>query len=155
MVGSSSPELMQMTDGEGTNRSYLGSEENFKILQDMEQRNLIVPIVGDFAGPRAIRAVSGYLKQNDAFVTAFYVSNVEQYLFQQEDDWSKFYRNVETLPVDPTGKFIRSVFNGIALNYQSNSFMRSASVLSSISGLVKAFGSGEVKTYYDVIQMSK
>ena len=148
-------ELMQMTDGEGTNRSYLGNEENFKILQDMEQRNLIVPIVGDFAGPKAIRAVSGYLKQHDAFVTAFYVSNVEQYLFQQEDDWSKFYRNVETLPVDPSGEFIRSVFNGIALNYQSSSFMRSASVLSSISGLLKAFGTGEIKTYYDIIQMSK
>jgi hypothetical protein len=148
-------ELMQMTDGEGTNRSYLGSEENFKALRDLEQRNLIVPIVGDFAGPKAIRAVAEYLKQHDAFVTAFYVSNVEQYLFQQEDDWSKFYRNVETLPVDSSGKFIRSVFNGIALNYQPNSFMRSASVLSSLSGLVKAFGSGEVKTYYDVIQMSK
>ena len=148
-------ELMQMTDGEGANRSYMGSEENFKILQDLEKRNLVVPIVGDFAGPKAIRAVARYLKQHDAFVTAFYVSNVEQYLFQQDDDWSKFYHNVEALPVDSSGTFIRSVFNGIALNYQSNAYMRSASVLSSISGLLKAFGTGEVKTYYDVIQMSK
>jgi len=144
-----------MTDGEGANRSYIGSEESFKVLQDLEKRNLVVPIVGDFAGPKAIRAVASYLKQHDAFVTAFYVSNVEQYLFQQDDDWSKFYHNVESLPVDSTGTFIRSVFNGIALNYQSNAYMRSASVLSSISGLLKAFGTGEVKTYYDVIQMSK
>jgi len=148
-------ELMQMTDGEGANRSYMGSEENFKILQDLEKKNLVVPIVGDFAGSKAIRAVGTYLKEHDAFVTAFYVSNVEQYLFQQDDDWSKFYHNVEALPVDSTGTFIRSVFNGIALNYQSNAYMRSASVLSSISGLLKAFGTGEVKTYYDVIQMSK
>jgi hypothetical protein len=148
-------ELMQMTDGQGANRSYMGSEENFKILQDLEKKNLIVPIVGDFAGPKAIRAVAAYLKQHDAFVTAFYVSNVEQYLFQQDDDWNKFYHNVETLPVDSSGTFIRSVFNGIALNYQSNGFMRSASLLSSISGLLKAFGTGDVKTYYDVIQMSK
>jgi hypothetical protein len=148
-------ELMQMTDGEGANRSYMGSEQNFKILQDLERRNLIVPVVGDFAGSKAIRSVATYLKEHDAFVTAFYVSNVEQYLFQQDDDWSKFYHNVETLPVDSTGTFIRSVFNGIALNYQSNAYMRSASVLSSIPGLLKAFGTGEVKTYYDVIQMSK
>ena len=149
-------ELMQMTDGEGQNRSYLGSEENFKILQDMENKNLIVPIVGDFAGSKAIRAVAAYLKDHNAHVTAFYVSNVEQYLFQQNDDWTKFYRNVELLPVDATGTFIRSVFNGITVNYQqSNGFMRSASVLSSIPGLLKAFDSGELKTYYDVIQMSK
>jgi hypothetical protein len=148
-------ELMQMTDGEGANRSYMGSEENFKILQDLEKKNLIVPIVGDFAGPKAIRSVAGYLKQHEAFVTAFYVSNVEQYLFQQDDDWSKFYHNVETLPVDSSGTFIRSVFNGIALNYQANGYMRSASLLSSIPGLLKAFGTGDVKTYYDVIQLSK
>src|SRR5437879_3379048 len=148
-------DLMQMTDGEGQNRSYLGSEENFKILQDLENKNLIVPIVGDFAGPKAIRAVATYLKDHDARVTAFYVSNVEQYLFQQNDDWNKFYRNVALLPVDATGTFIRSVFNGITVNYQANSFMRSASVLSSIPGVLKAFDSGDLKTYYDVIQMSK
>ena len=149
-------DLMQMTDGEGQNRSYLGSEENFKILQDLENKNLIVPIVADFAGPKAIRAVAAYLKDHDAHVTAFYVSNVEQYLFQQNDDWSKFYRNVEVLPVDATATFIRSVFNGITVNYQqSTGFMRSASVLSSIPGLLKAFGSGDLKTYYDVIQMSQ
>src|SRR3989442_3689315 len=53
-------ELMQMTDAEGENRSYMGSEENFKVLQDLEKRNLIVPIVGDFAGSKAIRAVATY-----------------------------------------------------------------------------------------------
>jgi hypothetical protein len=148
-------ELMQMTDEEGENRSYMGSEENFKILQDLEKKNLIVPVVGDFAGSKAIRAVATYLKQHDAYATAFYVSNVEQYLFQQDDDWIKFYHNVKLLPVDTSGVFIRSVFNGVALNYQAGAFMRSASLLSSIPGLLEAFDSGDVKNYYDVIQMSK
>ena len=148
-------EVMQMTDEEGVNRSYMGSEENFKLLQDFERKNLIVPVVGDFAGPKAIRSVASYLKQHDAFVSAFYVSNVEQYLFQQGDDWSKFYHNVETLPVDTTGAFIRSVFNGLAVTYQLSGTLRSASLLSSIPDLLKAFTAGDVRTYYDVINMSK
>ena len=149
-------ELMQMTDAEGANRSYMGNEDNFQILQDFEKRNLIVPIVGDFAGPKAIRAVGAYLKEHDAFVSAFYLSNVEQYLFQQGDDWSKFYRNVETLPVDSTGVFIRSVFNGLALSTQpSNYGLRSASLLSSIPELLKGFAAGQVRSYYDVVNMSK
>src|SRR5206468_5385650 len=102
-------DMMQMTDEEGVNRSYMGSEENFKLLQDFEKKNLIVPVVGDFAGPKALRAVGTYLKEHDAIVSAFYLSNVEQYLFQQNDDWSKFYRNVEALPVDSSSRFIRSV----------------------------------------------
>jgi hypothetical protein len=149
-------EMMQMTDEEGINRSYLGTEENFRILQDFQKKNLIVPVVGDFAGSRAIRAVAVYLKQHDAFVSAFYVSNVEQYLFQQGDDWSKFYRNVETLPLDATSSFIRSVFNGQALTYQPSGFgLRSVSLLSSILELLKGFNEGEVRTYYDVVTMSK
>src|SRR6185369_14595517 len=111
-------ELMQATDEQGRNLSYMGTEENFRALQDLEKKNLIVPVVGDFAGPKAIRAVAGYLKEHDAYVTAFYLSNVEQYLFQQNDDWSKFYQNVETLPLDATSTFIRSVFNGLAVTTQ-------------------------------------
>jgi hypothetical protein len=149
-------ELMLMTDEEGVNRGYLGTEENFKVLQDFEKRNLIVPVVGDFAGPKAIRAVATYVKEHGAFVSAFYLSNVEQYLFQQNDDWSKFYHNVETLPVDETSTFIRSVFNGLAATTQASSYdLRSASLLSSIPGLLKGFGAGEVRTYYDVINLSK
>src|SRR5215813_7250842 len=149
-------EMMQMTDEEGLNRGYLGTEENFRILQDFQKKNLIVPVVGDFAGSKAIRAVGTYLKEHDAFVSAFYVSNVEQYLFQQSDDWSKFYGNVSALPVDATSTFIRSVFNGMAVTSQPSGFgLRSASLLSSITELLKGFDTGEVRTYYDVISMSK
>jgi hypothetical protein len=149
-------ELMQATDEEGQNRSYMGSEANFKALQDLEKKNLIVPVVGDFAGAKAIRAVGTYLKEHDAFVTAFYLSNVEQYLFQQNDDWSRFYHNVENLPVDSSATFIRSVFNGLAQTYQPTSGgLRSVSLLSSIPELLKAFQSGDVRNYSDVINMSK
>ena len=150
-------ELMILTDGEGTNRSYMGSEENFRILQDLQNRNLIVPVVGDFAGAKAIRTVGDYLKAHSAVVTAFYLSNVEQYLFQQSDDWNRFYNNVGTLPVDPTGTFIRSIFNNnIIFTNQSNALnLRSASVLSSIPGLLKAYSAGGIQSYNDVIQMSR
>jgi hypothetical protein len=149
-------EIMQSTDPEGTNLSYMGSEENFKSLQTLEKKNLIVPVVGDFAGPKAIRTVGKYLKEHDAFVTAFYLSNVEQYLFQQDDDWSRFYHNVETLPLDSSAMFIRSVFNGLAATSQPSGYgLRSASLLSSIPEFLKAFGAGEVRSYYDVINMSK
>jgi hypothetical protein len=150
-------ELMQVTDGDGTNRSYMGSEENFRTLQEMEKKNLIVPVVGDFAGPKAIHAVGAYLKQHDAYVTAFYLSNVEQYLFQQGDDWSRFFHNVETLPVDSTATFIRSVFNGLAgvTNQPGGYGLRSVSLLCSIPDLLRAFAAGKVQTYSDVIDMSQ
>jgi len=148
-------DLMMQNDGDGQNHSYLSSEDNFGILKDLEQRNLIVPLIGDFAGPKTIRTVGTYLKQQNAVVTAFYLSNVEQYLFQQNDDWSRFYENVATLPLDSNARFIRSVFNGYAYNLRANGYFRSDSLLASIPDLLEAFNGGKIETYYDVIRMSK
>jgi hypothetical protein len=147
-------ELMIQTDREGLNRSYMSSEETFRALQDIEKRNLVVPLVGDFAGPKAIRAVGDYLREHGATVSVFYLSNVEQYLFQQDDDWSKFFTNVGTLPLSSNSTFIRSIFNGLIPPRSTGFGLRSASVLSPIDELLKAFGDGELRTYYDVIQMS-
>src|SRR5262245_24896121 len=143
-------ELMLATDQEGHNRSYLANAENFKVLQDLERRNVLIPIVGDFAGSKALRALGDYLRQHDATVTAFYTSNVEQYLFQQRDDWSKFYSNVGTLPIDSDSTFIRSVASNRAFQTVSGR----ASLLCPIDDLLKAFRSHRLDSYMEVIWMS-
>jgi hypothetical protein len=103
--------LMMADDGRGQARSYLASEENFKLLKEMHARNLIVPVVGDFAGDKAIRAIGKYLKDSGAMVTAFYLSNVERYL-TQDGKWDLFCRNAATLPFDDSSMFIRSGSGG-------------------------------------------
>jgi hypothetical protein len=87
-------------------RSYLASEENFTAVKAMQGRNLIVPIVGDFAGPKALRAVGAFLRDRGATVTAFYVSNVEDYL-RTSGVWPKFCGNVAAMPLDAASAFIR------------------------------------------------
>ncbi len=100
-------ELMTATDSEGHPRSYLASDEAFAFVKALESRNLVVPIVGDFAGPRALRAVGAYLKARSALVSAFYVSNVEQYL-RVERVWGSFCGNAARLPIDDASTFIRA-----------------------------------------------
>src|SRR4030095_9606871 len=73
-------DLMMATDAVGKERSYLANEENFMVLKNLETSNLLVPVVGNFGGPKAIRAVGKYLRDNGAMVSTFYLSNVEQYL---------------------------------------------------------------------------
>ena len=72
-------DLMVATDAEGRSRSYLASEENFKVMKDLHSKNLLVPVVGNFGGPKALRAVGTWVKERGGTVTAFYLSNVEQY----------------------------------------------------------------------------
>src|SRR5262249_44011424 len=75
-------DLMVQTDNDVVSRSYLATEASFTFLKELESKNLVVPVIGDFGGPKAIRAIGGYLKAHDATVSAFYLSNVEQYLYQ-------------------------------------------------------------------------
>lgn len=104
-------DLMQSADDRGNTHSYLSTEENFTILKDLERKNLLVPVVGNFGGPKAIRAVGEYLKDHGATVSAFYLSNVEQYLWR-DGIWSRFCDNVAALPLDEASTFIRAVRGG-------------------------------------------
>jgi hypothetical protein len=100
-------DLMLATDGQGVLRHFLASENQYKVLKDLEERNLVVPVVGDFAGSRALRAVGNYIRERGATVTAFYLSNVEQYL-ERNGVWHHFCANVASMPLTPASTFIRS-----------------------------------------------
>jgi hypothetical protein len=146
--------LMSETDDRGQQRSYLATEENFRILAEMERNNAIVPITGDFGGPKALRAVGKYLKSRGATVNAFYTSNVEQYLFQQDEAWRRYYANVAALPIDGRSVFIRSISNR-GYQPQGPGFgFRAQTRLCSIADLLAAFNRGQITGYYDVISMS-
>ena len=72
-----------------------------------------MPLTGDFAGPKTLRTIGRFLKDRDATVSAFYVSNVENYLFRLagrsiDGGLKRFYENVATLPLDQSSLFIRS-----------------------------------------------
>ena len=108
--GATYAELMMANDGAGKERSYLANDENFMVLKNLETKNLLVPVVGDFGGPKAIREVAKYVKGVNAMVSAFYLSNVEQYL-NNDGKHPTFLASVSTLPIDETSRFIRSGSN--------------------------------------------
>jgi hypothetical protein len=96
--------LMVTNDGAGHQISYLASNELFDYVKTLESRNLIVPVVGDFAGPKALRAVGAYIRDHGETVQAFYLSNVEDYL--TGGLWQTFCNSVSTLPLTDTSTFI-------------------------------------------------
>jgi hypothetical protein len=154
--------MMTETDGAGVNWSYLGSERRFRILKDMQERNLIVPLTGNFAGDKALRSVGRWAAARDLRVTTFYVSNVEQYLFQQGDEARRFYENVALLPTDSTSTFVRSFSGGrfmdtdAALTFKPQSPAgRSLQLVSSIRETLRAFAEDRLASWIDVIRLSR
>ena len=149
-------ELLMAVDQAGVNYSYVASEQNFRTLRDVERRNLLVPIVGDFGGGKAIRAVGRYVSQHGGTVNYFYTSNVEQYLFQS-DAFRRYYSNVATLPLGEKSTFIRAYFD-VGFVYPPGIItpdLHSVQLLDGIPGLLNAFGAGKIGTYDDAIERSK
>ncbi|MBI2615084.1 MAG: hypothetical protein HYW52_05320 [Gemmatimonadetes bacterium] len=101
--------LLLETDLTGRRASYLARESDFQFVKSLAERNLIVPVVGDLAGPTAVAAIGRYLAEHRERVAAFYTSNVEQYLFRGRT-FGRFARNVAALPHDQRSVIIRSYF---------------------------------------------
>jgi hypothetical protein len=153
--------MMTETDSAGVNWSYLGSEKAFRALKAMEERNLIVPLTGNFAGERALRAVGQWAREHRTKVTTFYVSNVEQYLFQQGDEAQRFFANVARLPVDSTSMFVRSFQGGrfmpadTSVKFTPQSAAgRSMEVFGSIEETIRAFRAGKLTSWAEVLSLS-
>jgi hypothetical protein len=139
-------EMLSQTAPDGRNHSFLGSDANFSTLKSYESRNLIVPIVGDFTGDKALRAVGDYLRRRDMTVGTFYASNVEEYLFRT-DAWRRFFRNLESLPLDRGATLVRTYFT------QSIEGMRE--YLDPLHPMLAAFNRGDIHTYDDVLTRSR
>jgi hypothetical protein len=115
-----------------------------------------VPLVGDFAGPKTLRAVGQYLRENGGVVSAIYTSNVEQYLFRGADEWRRYYASVATIPVDSSTVFIRAVFNigGFRGGIPSLG-PRSATLLCPVADFLKSFAEGRISDYSAVVSCQK
>jgi hypothetical protein len=103
-------DLVLETDLHGKLGNFLARDEDYAFVRGMHLRNRIIPIVGDFAGPKALSAVGDYLRKNGYTVTAFYTSNVEQYLFSN-GVFGNFTQNVRKLPITDKSVFIRAFPN--------------------------------------------
>lgn len=107
-------DLAVQSDVNGRGLSFLSSEERFLEVRTLEQRNLIVPVVGDFAGTHALQSIGDYLRRHALNVGVFYLSNVETYL-RRERRWGAFCRNAAALPSDERSLFIRITTTSITL----------------------------------------
>lgn len=104
-------ELLLATDADGRTWSYLASEDAFQFVRSLEARDAIVPVVGNVSGPHAMRALASAIAARGERVSAFYISNVESYLYR-DGMYITFAENLRRLPHDRRTVMIRSIFGG-------------------------------------------
>ncbi len=143
-------QLARATDQTGQMRHYLNSESDFQFLKEMQEENRIIPVIGDFAGPTAVRSVGEYLKRQGLVVSTFYVSNVEFYLFGNRG-FPLFLENLKRLPVDHNSVIIRSYFHYRQRHPETLSGSYVTTLLQHIESLLSFHQQRPYRDYWDLV----
>ena len=102
-------QLVTERDREGRQASYLAREADFQFVKQLEARDLVIPVVGNLAGSHALTAIGDDVRRRGLRISAFYTSNVEDYLLR-DGSFDRFARTVASLPRDRRSVMIRSWF---------------------------------------------
>ena len=135
-------DLLLATDASGRLWNYLNAEEDFQFLRGLEVRDAVIPVVGDVAGPHAMRAIAGSIAERGERVSAFYISNVENYLFR-DGLFPRYADNVARLPRGAHSVVIRSIFSGGG---------ESVSRLQPLDQMVADISRGAYRSYSDLLR---
>ncbi len=142
-------DLILQPDQHGKLGNFLAAAEDYEFVRGMHRKNLIIPVVGNFGGTKALSAVGDYLRKNGVTVMAFYTSNVEQYLFD-DNLFGAFANNVRKLPINEKSLIIRSVSQryshpAVLAGHRSTTFLQQMTVF------LKDFDAGRYQTYRELI----
>lgn len=145
-------DLILAKDLTGAEGSFLAREESFQYLKSLQERNLLIPVVGDLAGGKALKSIGIYLSKHGLTVSALYTSNVEFYLMR-EDQFDQFGRNVSSLPRTARSVLIRSFFNGSwgRVHPMTVPGHYSTQLLQSLDTFAADFAAGLYQGYADVV----
>ncbi len=142
-------DIISGTDLNGKQGNFLATADDYEFVRGLHMKNLIIPVVGDFGGKKALAAVGDYLKKNGFTVTAFYTSNVEQYLFGS-GLFTDFAENVRKLPINEKSLFIRAVA-GRGSHPARMPNHRLATIMQQMTVFLKDFDEGLYPTYTDLL----
>jgi hypothetical protein len=144
--------LLLETDLSGRRVSYLAGEGGFQFLKRLQERDLIIPVVGDLAGEHALAAIGRYIANQGQRVSAVYTSNVEFYLWRGRG-FDRFAATLTGLPYGERSVIIRSYF-GRSFGYvhpQSVPGYYSVQLLQEIESFADDVSAGGYRGYLDLV----
>jgi hypothetical protein len=104
-------DLLRETARDGQRASYLATEASFQYVKELQRRNRVIPVVGNLAGPSALRAIGGEVRAQGLTVSVLYASNAEDYVLR-DGLFAQYANNVRALPSASRSVIVRSWFGG-------------------------------------------
>jgi hypothetical protein len=145
-------DLILQPDQHGKPGNFLAIRKDYEFVRSLQERNRIIPVVGDFGGVRALSSVAAYLTKNGYTVSAFYTSNVEQYLFASAT-FTAFAKNIGLFPITNKSLFIRAYPNQRIQHPAAMGNHRLTTLLQKIGVFLDDFRNGLYPDYWTLVRL--
>lgn len=141
-------DLLLETDLQGHRWNFLNSEDDFQFVRSLQNRDLIIPVVGNLSGPSALVAIGRMMTVSGIKLSALYTSNVEYYLFR-DGSFPRFVDNLSYLPHSRKSLIIRAVFAGASPSQLAPGYA-SASIVQPVDDLLQGYAEGRFRDYREL-----
>jgi hypothetical protein len=143
--------LILERDLAGNRASYLAREADFQFLKTLERRNLVIPVVGDLAGPKALSAIGAELGRAGDEVSVLYTSNVEDYLIR-DGRFPSYAAAVARLPRNARSVMVRSWFGGPMSHPASVQGYYTTQLVQTLDSFAGDAGVESVRSYRELVR---
>ncbi len=147
-------QLLTERDLGGVQSSYLATEAAFRVVQSLERRNLVVPVVSDLAGPKGLPTLAAVLRERGDSLSVFYASNVEDYLIR-DGRFPAFVRSLSQLPRTSNAVIIRSWFGGEGSHPRSVPGYHTTQLVEPVAELVNDSGVAGIRSYRQLVMRQR
>lgn len=146
-------ETLSARDLDGQPASFLASEASYARVRRLVLENRVVPVVGDFGGQHALRAVADDMRARGVPLGVFYTSNVEQYLFEQKS-YGAFVESVRAMPRDDDSLMVRVWFDAGKPHPLQRPGLRTTQLAIPADGFLARAAKKPFAYYWDVVNQA-
>jgi len=146
-------ENFAMKDPSGEPATFLASEELYARVRKLVMENRVLPVVGDFGGKHALKAVADDMKSKNLLLSVFYTSNVEQYLFEQHT-YGNFIASVTAMPRDDASQLVRVWFDQGRPHPEQQAGHRTTQLAIGTNAFLERAARKPFRFYWDVVNQS-
>ena len=146
-------ENLAARDLDGAPASFFASEETYARVRRLVIENRVLPVVGDFGGKHALRAVAGDMRTRGATLGVFYTSNVEQYLFEQKT-YGSFVESMRAMPSDDASLIVRVWFDAGKPHPAQRPGHRTTQLTLPVSAFLARAANKPFHFYWDVVNQT-
>jgi hypothetical protein len=143
-------QLLVARSPEGRQLGFLSSDHAYQTVRRLHLQHRVLPVVADLTGSHAFAAVADQLRRWQLQVGVLYVSNVEQYVFE-ERRWDRWIRNLQNLPLAPGAAVLRTYLDQGRSHPEQLAGHRTTNVMQSAQRLLELQRQQGYRSYWELV----